>query len=130
MKRKESITQITIGKGSKKENYKPDYVLLDSANEPIIVIDAKAPDENPENYHYQVSSYALYLNQKYSNKNPVRYVVVTNAHKFIVYPWDSEAPIFDLQFEEFQERNEKWLELRNESIIFSIQTGCSYKGCI
>ncbi|MCK9405650.1 MAG: N-6 DNA methylase [Methanothrix sp.] len=112
VKRKESIDQITIGRGSKKENYKPDYVLLDSANEPIIVIDAKAPDENPEDYHYQVSSYALYLNQKYANKNPVRYVIVTNAHKFIVYPWDSETPIFYLQFEEFQERNEKWLDLR------------------
>ena len=38
--RKESITQISIGKGSKKENYRPDYVLLNSAGEPILVLDA------------------------------------------------------------------------------------------
>jgi len=111
--RKESITQIIIGKGAKKENYKPDYVLLDSAGEPILVLDAKHPDELPEGYHYQVSAYALYLNQKYSDKNPVRYTVLTNGHRLIVYPWDSEKPIFFLRFEDFEADNEKWLELRS-----------------
>ena len=110
--RKESITQIVIGLGSKKENYKPDFVLLDSAGEPIIVLDAKSPSENPEDYHYQVSSYALYLNQKFPDKNPVRYIIITNAHKFVVFPWDSETPVFYLQFDEFQDSNEKWRELR------------------
>ena len=80
--RKESITQITIGKGAKKENYKPDYVLFNKIGDPIIVIDAKAPSENPESYHYQVSSYALYLNQKYVDKNPVQYVIVTRGFLF------------------------------------------------
>ena len=37
IKRKESITQITIGRGSKKESYKPDYVFLDSDGEPTII---------------------------------------------------------------------------------------------
>ena len=46
--RKESISDITIGRGSKKENYRPDYVLLDSVGKPIIVIDAKSPEETPE----------------------------------------------------------------------------------
>ena len=113
VRRKESIKQITIGRGSRKENYKPDYVLFDSANEPIIVIDAKAPDETPEDYYYQVSSYALQINQKYPDKNPIRYVIVTNAHKFIVYPWDNEIPVFYLQFEDFKDKSEKWLELRS-----------------
>ena len=111
--RKESVTQITIGKGSKKENYRPDYVLLDSAGEPILVLDAKNPAEIPEKYHYQVSAYALYLNQKYQDKNPVRYTALTNGHRFIVYPWDSEKPIFFLRFEDFEDNNEKWLELRS-----------------
>lgn len=111
--RKESISEITIGKGRKKENYKPDYVLLDSAGEPIIVLDAKSPDEKPERYHYQVSSYALNINQKYANKNPIRYVILTNGLRFIVYPWDSELPVFFLRFEDFQAKDEKWLNLRS-----------------
>ena len=113
VKRKESIAEISIGKGSKKENYRPDYVLLDSAGKPIIVIDAKSPKEKPEEYHYQVSSYALFLNQKYHDENPVRYTILSNGYFFIVYPWDSEQPIFYLQFEDFIEDNEKWLELRS-----------------
>ena len=111
--RKQSISQITIGKGSKKENYKPDYALLNSAGEPIIVIDAKSPNETPEKYHYQVSAYALYLNQKYTDKNPVRYTILTNGHHFTVYPWDSQEPVFFLRFEDFKEKNEKMRELRS-----------------
>ncbi len=110
--RKDSIDQIVIGKGSKKENYKPDYVLKSSSGEPIIVIDAKSPSEDPEAYHYQVSAYALLLNQKYPDKNPVRYNIVTNGYIFIVWPWDSENPIFYMKFDDFQEQNEKFLELR------------------
>jgi type I restriction enzyme M protein len=111
--RKKSITEITISKGSKKEKYKPDYVLLDSAKEPIIVLDAKHPNETPQNYHYQVSGYAHGLNEKYAaGKNPVRYSILTNGLSFIVYPWDSDKPVFYLRFEDFQPFNEKWLELR------------------
>lgn len=111
--RKNSIAQIVIGRGSKKENYKPDFVLHDSNNDPIIVIDAKHPTEKPEEYHYQVSAYALSLNQKYPDKNPVRYTTITNGHYFIVYPWDSDIPIFYLRFEDFDAHNEKYLELRS-----------------
>lgn len=113
IRRKESIEQITVGKGRRKESYKPDYVLLDSTATPIIVIDAKSPNEKPENYHYQVSAYALYLNQKYANRNPVLYTVLTNGNHLIVYPWDSVQPIFFVQFEDFQDGNEKFLELRS-----------------
>ena len=110
--RKDTIDQVVIGKGSKKENYKPDYVLNNSSSEPIIVIDAKSPSEKPESYHYQVSGYALSVNQKYSDKNPIRYVAITNGHLFIVWPWDSETPIFFMKFDDFQKQGEKFLELR------------------
>jgi len=113
VKRKESITEITIGRGSKKENYRPDYVLLDSAGKPIIVLDAKSPNEKTEDFQYQVSSYALFLNQKYHDENPVRYTILTNGHHFVVYPWDNEQPVFYLRFEDFLVNNEKWLELRS-----------------
>ena len=113
VRRKESIEEIVIGRGSKKERYKPDYVLLDSSARPIVVVDAKAPAENPEDYHYQVSGYALYLNQKFADENPVIYTAVTNGYKFIVYPWDSDRPVFFLTFEDFADGNMKFLELRS-----------------
>ena len=60
-----------------------------------------------------MSAYALKLNQKYPDKNPVRYIAVTNGHLFIVYPWDSDIPVFYLRFEDFTEDNDKYLELRS-----------------
>ena len=122
--RKDSIDQVVIGKGIKREKYKPDYILKNSSDEPIIVIDAKSPNEEPESYHYQVSSYALSLNQRYPGKNPVRYISVTNGYLFIVWPWDSDIPIFYMKFDDFQKQNEKFLELRaNLSYLTFKQTG-------
>jgi type I restriction enzyme M protein len=113
VRRKESIEKIAIGRGRKKEKYRPDYVLLDSSGTPKVVIDAKSPNEKLENYHYQVSAYALYLNQKYSDDNPVLYTILTNGNLFIVYPWDSDRPVFFLRFEDFKDGNEKYLEIKS-----------------
>ena len=113
IKRKKSVSEITIGKGSKKERYKePDYILLDSNNNPIIIIDAKSPNEIIENYYYQISSYSLFINQKY-DYNPIIYNILTNGLVFSVYPWDSNQPIFYLEFSDFVIDNEKFLELRS-----------------
>ena len=77
------------------------------------MIDAKSPNEVPESYHYQVSAYALSLNQKYPDKNPVRYIAITNGHIFIVWPWYSYSPIFYMKFEDFYKNSEKFMELRS-----------------
>jgi type I restriction enzyme M protein len=111
--RKRSLSTIAIGKGSKKENYKPDFVLLDGAAQPIVVVDAKSPQEDCTKYLYQVSGYALYLNQQYPDSNPVRYVVLTNGLQFYVYPWDSATPLMYLRFADFDRQGEKLLELRS-----------------
>jgi len=111
--RKKSLSEIIIGKGSKKERYKPDYVLLDAVGDPIIVIDAKSPKVTLEDYHYQVSSYALHLNQGFKDKNPLIYCILTNGAFLTVYSWDNSQPIFHLKFDDFVPHNEKYLELRS-----------------
>src|SRR5258708_6162756 len=113
IRRKKALDEVIIGKGVAKEKYRPDYVLLDSANEPIIVIDAKSPKQGIEKYHYQVSSYALHLNQQYKDRNPILYTILTNGNVFVVYPWDSNQPVFYLQFDDFDPNNENYLELRS-----------------
>lgn len=108
---KETLTKITIGRGSSKERYQPDYVLLDSGGMPKIVIEAKSPEKDIKKYHYQVSSYAMHLNQKHRASNPVLYTILTNGYVFSVYPWDSDTPVFHLDFEDFVDDNQKYLEL-------------------
>lgn len=95
IKRKNSIQELVISKGSKKENYKPDYVLFCN-NKPVIIIDAKSPTTILEDFIYQVSGYALSLNQKFPEKdNPCQITVLTNGKYLKVFGWDSANPIYD-----------------------------------
>lgn len=128
VKRKKSLDEIVIGKGSKKEKYKPDYVLFDSAGDPIVVIDAKSPTEKIEDYHYQVSSYALSLNQKFKDRNPVIFTVLTNGLFFSVYPWDSSQPEHFLRFEDFAPHNESFVELRSKLSYSAFEQAKATKG--
>lgn len=128
VKRKRSLDEMIIGQGSKKEKYKPDYVLFDSAGDPIIVIDAKAPTEKIEDYQYQVSSYALGLNQKYKDTNPVIFTVLTNGLYLIVYPWDNNQPEHFLKFEDFAPHNESFIELRSKLSYSAFEHAKATKG--
>ena len=113
IKRNRSLDKLSIPKGSKTEKYKPDYVLYDTEDKPVIVLDAKGPDEKPERYQYQVSGYALLINQRYPDENPVKYVAVTNGLLFTVWRWDSDEIRLSLQFDEFVDENPKLLELQS-----------------
>lgn len=128
VKRKRSLDEMVIGQGSKKEKYKPDYVLFDSAGDPIIVIDAKAPSEKIEDYQYQVSSYALGLNQKFKDKNPVIFTILTNGLYLIVYPWDNSQPEHFLKFEDFAPHNESFIELRSKLSYSAFEHAKATKG--
>lgn len=112
IQRKDSLSDIAIPRGRGRENYRPDYVLLDRSGNPSVVIDAKSPSENPESYHYQVSGYALVLNQRHDD-NPVQYTVATNGINSFVWRWDNDIPLLKLSFNEFQEDNAKFVQLRS-----------------
>ena len=124
IKTKNSIDELVIGKGSRKENYKPDYVCF-AEKKPKIVIDAKHPNENVNDYTYQVSGYALALNKKFKNDNPVRFTILTNGTDFKLYKWDEEEPVLILKFKDFEKDNNKFDKLRNLIAFESIlkQTG-------
>jgi len=112
IRRKDSLDQIAIPRGRGKERYRPDYVLFDGQDNPSIIIDAKSPRETPDSYHYQVSGYALMLNQRYAD-NPVQYVVVTNGLALLLWRWDSDVPELHMAFSDFEEENAKFVQLRS-----------------
>lgn len=114
IKTKESISKLTVGKGSKKEKYKPDYVLY-KEKKPVIVIDAKSTKENVDDFIYQASGYSLSINQKYKKENPVKYFVLSNGMITKVFNWDEEKPILEIKFEEFNKENKNYEKL--ESIL-------------
>lgn len=76
---KTSIKELVIGRGRKKENYKPDYAIK-LKNKVRLLIDAKDPKESVDSYFYQISGYALNINQEYdSAEKPVKLCILTNG---------------------------------------------------
>ena len=110
IKTKKSLDELTVSRGSRSEKYKPDYVCFYD-KKPKIVIDTKSPSENIDDYIYQVSGYALSLNQKFKNENPIRFTILTNGLSFKIFNWDEEEPILSLNFEDFAKGNKKFEEL-------------------
>ena len=106
IKLKRSIDEFNIGLGSKKVKYKPDYIIL--VNEkPALVIDAKNPKENINEWKSQCSSYCIELN-RLQKENPVKYFMLTNGFNTILSPWDHNIELFQLNFIDFVDGNKDY----------------------
>lgn len=110
VKTKTSLNELSISKGRKKENYKPDYVLY-KEKKPKIVVEAKATEENIIDFEYQALGYAFELNKEYDEETPVEFCILSNGYLTNVYKWDKTKPILSLKFEEFNKDNEKYKKL-------------------
>ncbi len=107
---KTSLKEIKIGKGSKSELYKPDYIVF-LQDVPVVVVDAKDPKEDVDDWTLQCSSYCLELNKKF-DYNPVRYYIISNGLKTSVYEWDKEKSVLTLAFSDFVGGNQKYKDLK------------------
>ncbi len=107
IKTKQSIKQLSISQGRRKELYKPDYVLYKN-KKPAIVIEAKAISENVDEFIYQGSNYSLLLNQEYKNENPIRFFILSNGIITKLFKWDENEPIITLKFEDFSDSSKKY----------------------
>lgn len=111
IKTKTSIKSLAIGRGSKKENYKPDYAIK-LKGKVRFIIDAKDPKEKLEEWIHQPSGYSLALNQKDSKEDSVRYFILTNGNKFDFFQWNNEKPLIRLNFDDFSHGNKKFIQLQ------------------
>ena len=115
---KESIEAFAISKGSKKLNYKPDYIITANKN-PLLIIDAKHPKENINDHIEQCAHYCLLINR---NKKTVKYFILTNGIKTALFKWDEAEPIIELNFEDFYLGSIKYEEFRNYIVLKELQS--------
>lgn len=111
VKPKNSLDEMVVGRGRRKEAFRPDYALI-CGGKPRWLVDAKAPDQPLENWVYQGAGYALALNQAHSGENPCMYFALTNGYAFNVFRWDELSPILTLEFPDFTPDNPKFRQLR------------------
>ena len=96
--RKHSLNEFNCRTGSGKLNYKPDYMIKNN-DEPILVIDAKSPEVNLDNFTNQCASYCLHLNQQ---KETVNYFILSNGCQTDIYPWKGGKKYMSLSFDDFK----------------------------
>lgn len=101
IKRKKNIKIEKFNIGSKKASFQPDYLLHNNGSN-LIIIDAKHPEENIDNWVEQCAHYSLVLKRK--NK-PVIFFILSNGLSTKLYKWDRDQPILTLDFKDFNDKN-------------------------
>lgn len=108
---KHAIPAYVIGKGQKRQSHIPDYQVC-VGKTPVVIIEAKHPDEPIDKYITEAQDYATVVNRGFIGKNPIRYVLATNGIKTKLAKVDENKVLLDLNFEDFANGNEKYKKLQ------------------
>lgn len=111
IKTKKAVSEIAVPVGSRRINYKPDYVIT-YRGIPRWVLDAKATSEQLEKWEGQCAGYCLELNRQAGADNPVLYYVLCNGLETRVYRWDKAEPLLALPFSAFHRGHPLYEKLR------------------
>ncbi len=113
---KTSVQKAMIGKGKKRKQYFPDYLAypLKGKEKPVLIIDAKHPDEVAEDGIEDSQLYASVIRRHMTAPKPDQYCIGVNGHKLLVKHYDSDNILYDLNFEDFVDKNPKFEALKHD----------------
>lgn len=110
---KHDIRRLLVGKGKEQKLYYPDYAIVLSGL-PVIIVEAKSPDEDLAQGLREARLYATELNAVFpANLNPVGLIICSNGVETILCYWDSSTPEVQLTLDELDASNQKYAELIN-----------------
>lgn len=108
---KPNTRRLTIGKGSDKKLYYPDYIVV-LFGIPIVVVEAKSPDEEVEEGYREARLYAAELNAQFpAGVNPVSTVICSNGKCVLAGRWDNSEPVHKVDCTMFEPSNESFANL-------------------
>ena len=119
---KHAIPAYVIGKGQKRQSHIPDYQLR-IGKTPILIIEAKHPEEPIDKYITEAQDYAIVVNRGFIGKNPIQFVLATNGMKTKLARVDENKPVLELSFEDFSDSNEKYKKLKEFISLNSFKKG-------
>lgn len=91
-----SLRKLMIDKGAKAQLYYPDFIINVNGL-PLIVIEAKKPNEDLEEAFRQASLYAGEINRFFKKDiNPCELVIATDGINLLAGTWDSANPEFEI----------------------------------
>ena len=110
LKTKASIPKRTIGKGSSRKSYVPDYLgyTTKHLNKPVIVVDAKHPNESAEQGVLDAQLYASVLRRSIKAPKPDQFCIGCNGNTLLVRHYDSDRTLCTLNFDDVQDGNDRF----------------------
>lgn len=107
---KETISEVSVGKGKKKKGYRPDYVCYsDKAHlRPVLIIDAKHPSKAPEEGVNDAQLYTSVIRRKLDEPKPTQYCIGTNGIVMVVKHYERDIEEYRLDFNDFRDGNAKF----------------------
>lgn len=106
---KKCIRQRIIGKSSRKY-YFPDYLIM-IRGIPVLVVEAKAPEQDLGNAFSEARLYSAEINASYPHKiNVCSKIIVSNGGEVWAGYSDQDTPIIILKFDEINTENPKFVE--------------------
>ena len=103
----------SIGKGQSQKYYFPDY-LINMRGIPIVVIEAKKPEEDLKKAYAETRLYAQEINSGFPHKvNVCQLAIVCNGTETWAGYTDQDEPCLKLLFEDFSVENVKFKELHD-----------------
>lgn len=109
---KHAIPAYVIGKGQKRQTHIPDYQLR-VGKTPVLIIEAKNPNEKIDKYISEAQDYSAVVNRGFIGKNPIQFVLATNGFKTKLAKADENRVLLELNFEDFVDGNAKYEKLKN-----------------
>lgn len=122
---KHAIPAYVYGKGQKQQSHIPDYQVR-VGNTPVLIIEAKHPNEAIEKYITEAQNYASVVNRGFIGKNPIQHVLATNGIRTILAKDDENKVLHDLSFEDFTTGNTKYNKLREYISLESLKKSPAY----
>lgn len=111
VKTKDIIEAHFIGKGKARKKYAPDYII-EFQGKPVLVLEAKSPEENVDQFKHEPQDYSIVLNRKYIGINPIQLCFISNGDIAYVLKVDEEQPILRIEFSDLVDSNPKFTELK------------------
>ena len=123
IKTKSTIPELKIKKGKNQTFYRPDYILYKDKKQekPIIVIDAKSPNEHADEGVIDAQLYTSVLRRKLPEPKPEQLCIGTNGVSFIVKHYDDDNELFRLKFEDFNDKSILYNDLKKRLSLQTLQ---------
>ena len=98
---KSSLKQLKIEKGKNSKLYYPDYIIYFEGL-PLIVIEAKKPNDNLEEGYREARLYSHEINSLFeSGLNPCKLIMSFDGVKLLAGKWDDNQPLHNILIENF-----------------------------